>query len=429
VNLPRPPLAVASALLLLNFLFPEAAHDPTPPALAAAPAAEQADDPEAPGIAAQPGISMASQLVRVASGDTLMTLLVDAGVASGDAQEAITALEPVWNPRALRVGQEIALQFADERLQEMRLAAALDRDVIVARGEDGHFASRAQVRALVHQAELATGTIRTTLFEAASDAGVPMSVLADMIHAFSYDVDFQREVHPGDSFEVLFERLYDDSGKAVGAGEIAYASMTLSSSRLRLYHYTPAGAKYADFFNARGESVRKALLRTPVDGARLSSGFGMRHHPILGYTKMHRGVDFAAPPGTSIMAAGDGVVKTAAYSDSYGNLVVLRHNGGLETAYAHMSHIARAVSPGKRVHQGEVIGYVGATGRATGPHLHYEVRIRGEATNPMSVKMQPGQQLAGKELVAFLSMAEAIDHQLPAFHGETTVAAAANPAR
>jgi len=366
---------------------------------------------------------MDSRVVRVETGDTLMGLLVDAGVAPGDAQEAITALKPVWNARDLKVGQEIALQFTAERLQELRFTPALDRDLIVQRDDGRHFGARAEQRPLTRTVELATGAIHSSLFEAASDAGVPSTVLAEMIRAFSYDVDFQREIHPDDSFEMMFERLYDEHGTAVGAGNLVYASMTLSGTRLRLYRYTP-GTAGSDFFNARGESVRKALLRTPVDGARLSSGFGMRHHPILGYTKMHRGVDFAVPSGTPIMAAGDGVVRDAGWHGDYGNLVVLRHNGTFETAYAHMSHVASGLHRGQRVRQGQVIGYVGASGRATGPHLHYEVRIRGEATNPMSVKMQPGQQLAGKELATFHTVAEAVDHKLLALYGQTTVAAA-----
>lgn len=426
MTFPRPPLAVAGALVLANFLFPPAAHAPgaTAPAIAAAPAlAAPAIVLTTAPVPPKPAIETpAPRLVRVVAGDTLMGILVDAGAAPADAQDAVTALQPVWNPRDLKVGQEIALQFAAERLQEMRFAPALDRDVVVARAGDGHFASHAQLHPLTRVPELAVGVIHTSLFDAASEAGVPMSVLADMIHAFSYDVDFQREVHPEDSFEVMFERLHDESGKPVGAGNVVYASMTLSGTRLRLYRYTPSGS-FADFFTTRGESVRKALLRTPVDGARLSSRFGMRHHPILGYTKMHRGIDFAAPSGTPIMAAGDGVIKSAGYNSSYGNLVVLHHNGTYETAYAHMSHIARGIRPGQRVHQGQVIGYVGATGRATGPHLHYEVRINGAATNPISVKMQPGQQLAGKELGAFRTVADAVDHQLLVLHGQTAVAA------
>jgi murein DD-endopeptidase MepM/ murein hydrolase activator NlpD len=417
VTFPRPPLAAAAALLLVNIVLAPGAHAP-----AAAPAQTVAAM-VTPTEPAEPAPVVAdTRVVRVETGDTLMGLLVEAGIPPADAQEVITALRPVWNPRDLKVGQEIALQFTAERLQELRFTPALDRDLIVQRADSGHFAARAEQRPLTRTVELATGAIHSSLFEAASDAGVPPTVLAEMIRAFSYDVDFQREIHPDDSFEMMFERLYDERGNAVGAGNLVYASMTLGTMHLRLYRYTPGNAG-SDFFNARGESVRKALLRTPVDGARLSSGFGMRHHPILGYTKMHRGVDFAVPSGTPIMAAGDGVVRDAGWHGDYGNLVVLRHNGTFETAYAHMSRVAGNLHPGQRVRQGQVIGYVGATGRATGPHLHYEVRIRGQATNPMSVKMQPGQQLAGKELAIFQTVAAAVDHKLLALHGQTTVAA------
>lgn len=420
MTFPRPALMVAAGLLLVNAVLAPGAHAP-----AAAPAPTTIAATAAPTAPVQPAPAVTdSRVVRVETGDTLMGLLVDAGVAPGDAQEAITALKPVWNARDLKVGQEITLQFTAERLQELRFTPALDRDLIARRGEGGgHFGARAEQRALTRTVELATGAIHSSLFEAAHDAGVPPTVLAEMIRAFSYDVDFQREIHPDDSFEMMFERLYDEHGTAVGAGNLVYASMMLGSTRLRVYRYTP-GSAGADFFNARGESVRKALLRTPVDGARLSSGFGMRFHPILGYTKMHRGVDFAVPSGTPIMAAGDGVVRDAGWHGDYGNLVVLKHNGTFETAYAHMSHVASGLHPGQRVRQGQVIGYVGATGRATGPHLHYEVRIHGEATNPMSVKMQPGQQLAGKELATFQTVADAVDHKLLALSGQTTVAAA-----
>lgn len=420
MNLPYPPVTVATLLLLANFLIAPAPDLPaaSPVALAAPPAAIIDQRPPAAPVASL--TPPAPRLVQVSSGDTLMGLLIEEGVPASDAQEAIDALKPVWNPRALKIGQQLKLQFADSGLQELRLASTVDRDVIVARAADGHFSSHALHHPLTRVAELAHGVIRTSLFDAAADAGVPMPVLAEMIHAFSYDVDFQREVQPGDSFEVVFDRLYDENGKAVGAGNVSYAAMALSGSTLRIYRYTPRGDTRADFFNAKGESVRKALLRTPIDGARLSSGFGMRLHPILGYTKMHRGVDFAAPQGTPIMASGDAVVEVAGAKGDYGNFVLLRHSNGFETAYAHMSRVA--AHAGQRVHQGQVIGYVGATGRATGPHLHYEVRIRGDAVNPLSIKMQPGPLLAGKELGAFRAVAEAMDRTLPVLRGEPVVA-------
>jgi murein DD-endopeptidase MepM/ murein hydrolase activator NlpD len=237
-------------------------------------------------------------------------------------------------------------------------------------------------------------------------------VLAQMIGSFSYDIDFQRDLRPGDSFEVLYDRLADEHGKAVGAGEIAYAAMTLSGRTIKLYRYHPAGAKSAEFFTERGESAKKTLLRTPVDGARLSSAFGMRLHPILGYTAMHRGVDFAAPPGSPIAAASDGVVESAGPSGTYGNLVVLRHAGVVATAYAHMSRIARGMKPGVRVRQGEVIGYVGMTGLATGPHLHYEVHYHNAPIDPLSVRMPATTRLAGADLKAFQAVRRSIDGEL-----------------
>jgi murein DD-endopeptidase MepM/ murein hydrolase activator NlpD len=421
VILLRPPVAITALFLLGNFPMAPAAglSAAAPAALAPATAASLA--PAAQPDAQAPADTAVSHLVQVAAGDTLMGLLMDQGVAASDAQEVVEALKPVWNPRELKSGQKLALQFASAHLQELRLAPTIDRDVIVTRAGDGHFASHAAQHPLSRATELAHGVIRTSLFDAASEAGVPMPILAEMIHAFSYDVDFQREVQPDDSFEIVFDQLSDESGTAVGADNILYASMTLSGNTLRIYRYTPAGDTRADFFNAKGESVRKALLRTPVDGARLSSGFGMRMHPILGYTKMHRGVDFAAMTGTPIMAAGEGVVESAGPHGEYGNFVLLRHSSNFETAYAHMSRIA--THAGQHVHQGQVIGYVGATGRATGPHLHYEVRIHGDQINPLSVKMQPGPLLAGKDLAAFRAAAATVDRKLPVLRGEPVVAA------
>jgi len=414
---PPPRSLVALALGLGVWLLASTSHAPqaraqiAPPALALV--APPTPAPSAPPV---------TRLLRLAAGDTLKTVLADAGIADDDIHAVIVALTPLFPPRALKPGQALALDFVGERLSELRLTADIDRDIVVSRTGAGGFAARARTRPLAHVPELAAGVIRSSLFEAASDAGVPMPVLSEMIRAFSYDVDFQRDLQPDDSFEVLYDRLYDEHGKAVGTGEVAYAAMTLGGKTLKLYRYLPAGADAAEFFSATGERARKALLKTPVDGARLSSGFGLRLHPILGYTKLHRGVDFAAPPGTPIMAAGDGVVESAGAAGAYGTLVVLRHDGSYETAYAHMSRIARGLKPGVAVHQGQVIGYVGATGRTTGPHLHYEVRLHGEATNPMALNTAPGRALAGAEITQFHAAAEAVDRELLALRQATIVA-------
>ena len=351
------------------------------------------------------------QIVRVKRGDTLTTLLLRWGANANETQEVATALRQIWSPRELKIGQEVALEFDAAGLETIEIAANLDHAVRAQRGQDGHFSPASMPRNLLRLPHLAVGTIKSSLYEAAVDAGVPLPVLQEMTRAFSYDVDFQREVQPGDTFEVLFENIADKKGNVIANGAVIYAAMTLSGHRLRVYRFMPDGG-FADFFNPAGQSVKKALLRTPIDGARLTSGFGARMHPILGYTRMHRGVDFGAVQGTPIMAAGDGIVEKAGHDSGYGNLVLLRHNGNYETAYAHMSRFGSGIKVGARVHQGQVIGYVGMTGLATGPHLHYEIRIGGTQVNPLSVKMAPGRNLAGGELRGFRAVAEEVDRQL-----------------
>ena len=182
-----------------------------------------------------------------------------------------------------------------------------------------------------------------------------------------------------------------------------FAALTLSGQRRELTRFTPSSGK-TDYFDQKGRSVRKTLMRTPIDGARLSSGFGMRRHPILGYSRMHRGVDFAAPKGTPIYAAGDGVVERAGRNGGYGKYIRLRHNGSYKTAYAHLSGYAKGVKRGRRVRQGQIIGYVGSTGQSTGPHLHYEVMVNGKQVNPRKIKLPSGEKLKGADLEAFLAI-------------------------
>jgi len=351
------------------------------------------------------------QIVRVKRGDTLSTLLAHWGATPTEAQDVASALRPIWNPRELRIGQEVALKFGPAGLETIEIDANLDHAVRAQRNADGHFSPTTLPRNLARVPRLSVGVIKTSLYDAAVIAGVPQPVLQEMARAFSYDVDFQREVQPGDTFELMFENIVDKRGEVIANGAVIYASMTLSGHTLRVYRFQPEDG-FADYFNPAGQSVKKALLRTPIDGARLTSGFGQRMHPILGYTRMHRGVDFGAVQGTPIMAAGDGVVEKAGPDRGYGNFVLLRHNGNYETAYAHMSRFGSGIRPGAHVRQGQIIGYVGMTGLATGPHLHYEVRISGTQVNPLSVKMAPGRNLAGNELRAYHGATDEVDRQL-----------------
>jgi murein DD-endopeptidase MepM/ murein hydrolase activator NlpD len=288
---------------------------------------------------------------------------------------------------------------------------APNREIAVARDDTGGFVVEDQDRPVRQVATLGSGTIHSSLSEAANRAGIPAGVVGEVIRAFSYDVDFQREIHPGDTFTVLYQRVDDEFGRPTGIGRMVYAEMVLSGMRLRLYRFTTKDGE-TGYYTALGESIRKPLLRTPIDGARISSTFGMRLHPILGYSRMHKGVDFAAPSGTAIYAAGDGVVVREGRVSGYGNYIEIEHNPQYATAYGHLSAFARGLHQGERVRQGDIIGYVGMTGTATGPHLHYEVHYQGAQVDPQSIKMPSMTQLAGDDLKAFQANRAAADELL-----------------
>ncbi|WP_243404061.1 M23 family metallopeptidase [Zavarzinia aquatilis] len=361
-------------------------------------------------------------ILRVEAGDTLMTLLTGAGLDRAEAFDAVETLRPLFNPRDLRVGQEISVLLRPEsdspdgaerpRLAELAFDTDVDRRVRLVRGDDDKLSAQEERTELTLALARVTGSIDDSLFASAARAGLPDSVTTELIRMFSYDVDFQRDIHPGDQFDVLVERHQDPEGRTLKWGDILFARLTIQDGSLPIYRYAPSDDGIPDFFNPKGESVRKALLRTPIDGARISSGFGMRRHPVLGYSKMHKGIDFAAPTGTPILAAGDGTIDKLGRAGSYGNYVRIRHDGKYSTAYAHMSRFARGLKPGSRVRQGQTIGYVGTTGRSTGPHLHYEILTAGAQINPQGVKFQTGRRLTGKELAAFNARKRKIDGEL-----------------
>ena len=266
----------------------------------------------------------------------------------------------------------------------------------------------------------ARGVIRNSLFESAAAAGIPYTVTAALIRAFSYDVDFQRDIQPGDRFKVMFNTLVNDGGSR--AGDVQFAELVLSGKSHAIYGVRREDGS-VDFFTRDGKSIKKGLLKTPVDGARLTSGFGMRLHPILGFTRMHKGVDFGVPTGTPIYAAGDGTIEFSGWAGGYGRFIKIKHNPHMETAYGHMSRIALTSSVGQHVHQGQVIGYVGMTGDATGPHLHYEVLRDGSQVNPINVTVPPSTGLEGSELVAFQKTADEKEQRFAALTDGAQVAA------
>ena len=362
-----------------------------------------------------PDIEPRRETVVLEKGSNLMATLTATGLERTIAYNAIEALRDVYNPRKLRAGQEFDLVYSApmedsiELLDELSFQPDPETIVSVSRTDNGFEAASDKI-ALTTKNNVAAGTIEQSLFLAAERNGVPLPVLMNLIELYSYEVDFQRDIQPGDSFEIMFQELENEKGERVRYGDVLYASMTLSGEEVRLYSFTDSNGD-TDFYNQHGESYRRALMRTPINGARLSSGFGKRKHPILGYTKMHKGIDFAAPRGTPIFAAGNGTIAKIGRNGGYGNYIRIRHNDSYETAYAHMKGFAKGLKQGARVKQGDVIGYVGTTGASTGPHLHYEILKNNAQVNPIKVKMPSGKKLKGDELKTFMADADILRKQ------------------
>ncbi len=241
--------------------------------------------------------------------------------------------------------------------------------------------------------------IKNNLYSSATEAGVEPNIIIEFARVFGFEVDFQRDIRKGDWFEILYEKFEDDNNKVRDTGQIIYASMYVNGEEINLYNFKYNNEQ--EYYDIKGKSITKSLMKTPINGARLSSSFGMRKHPILGYNKMHRGTDFAAPSGTPIMASGSGTVTRARWCGGGGNCVKIKHNSTYETIYAHMKAFAKGIREGKKVKQGQTIGYVGSTGLSTGPHLHYEVIVNGKKVNSQKLKLPSGKTLKGEERKQF----------------------------
>lgn len=356
-----------------------------------------------------------TKAIKAQRGDSMTTILKRAGVEGRQVHAALRSLRGVYDPRNLRAGQELAVTAATrERQPAQLLSVSLDLDfdhqLLITRDADGSFTTKkveqAKRREFVHR----EGAIKTSLYLSARRNAIPNSVTDRLIRMFSWDVDFQRDIHPGDRFETLYEEVTLEKDEKQVKGELIYAGLEVRGDLIDAYLYSPEGGR-ANYYDSKGRSLRKFLLRTPIDGARLSSHFGKRRHPVLGYTKIHKGTDFAAPRGTPIYAGGSGVVQRADRYGTYGNYLHIKHSNTYSTAYAHLNKFAKGIKPGVRVRQGQIVAYVGTTGRSTGPHLHYEVLKNGEQINPMKMKHPPATQLEGADLVAFKKTVARIDVQ------------------
>ncbi len=358
------------------------------------------------------------RVIRVKRGDTFMKVLRSAGASRIDAASAIAAMRKVYDPRGLRPGQKLTVTLRRDavgksgpQLMGYAFDAGLEIAVRVERGASDAFTASEIKKNLARRHRRAAGVIKSSLYKAGVKAGLPVTVLVDLIRLYSWDVDFQRDIQPRDRFDMMFETFHRADGSVARSGAILFAELRLSGVRHRLYRFK-AENRRAEYFDHKGRSAQKALMKTPIDGARLSSGYGRRRHPILGYTRMHRGIDFAAPRGTPVYSAGNGTIVRAGRNGAYGKYIRIRHNGRYSTAYAHLKGYARGMRRGRRVRQGQIIGYVGSTGRSTGPHLHYEILVGNRQVNPFRITLPSGRHLSGRELKEFKTARDAIEQRL-----------------
>ncbi|MDI1284840.1 MAG: peptidoglycan DD-metalloendopeptidase family protein [Reyranella sp.] len=348
--------------------------------------------------------------MRLEKGDTVARVLNRLGVAAGDVADSVAALAAHVRMERLPIGQimTVTLRPADEAgarpvLLALSIRPEPRREYTLERDDDGDYSVEEEVFAVASKLQRASGAVDGSVIASAEAAGVPRGPLAEMLRAFSWDVNFQHDIKVGDRFDILIERSWTSDGLAVDDGRVLWAELTTGggAESFSVYRFKPRDGE--DFFyNGEGESVVKALLRTPLNMSRISSRFGLRHHPVLRFTRLHAGVDFAAPPGTPILAAGDGRVVEAGPNGGYGRWVKISHAGGLATGYAHMSRIAPGVRRSARVRQGQVIGFVGSSGLSTGPHLHFELHRAGRPVDPLSMaRTALRARLRGKDLERF----------------------------
>jgi len=367
------------------------------PVAATAKVVRLAEPPERPRI---------EVVARLGSVDSVQGALRRAGVSAAEVATVIDLIDGETDVRKLRPGTGFDLVLGRRAnksmprpLESLAFRAAFDLKLEVNRAADGTLALKRIPIAVDDTPLRVSGQVGGSVYKAARAAGVPARVVADYIKAMSYALDFQRDVKGRDRFDIIVEHRRAETGETE-TGRLIYAGLDQGKRKVELMRWDPSSDK-EQFFHADGSSAKKGLMKTPVDGARMSSGFGMRLHPILGYSRLHKGVDFAAGTGTPIMAAASGTVIFAGVYRGYGNHLRIRHANGIVTTYSHMHRFNGSARVGARVEQGQVIGYVGSTGMSTGPHLHYEVYVGGKPVDPRSAKLPFGVQLAGGELSRF----------------------------
>jgi murein DD-endopeptidase MepM/ murein hydrolase activator NlpD len=353
-------------------------------------------------------------MIKVAPGETFEAAVRRTGVGREEAREAVAMLGRAFDTVNIKAGMAFQAAVArplgaqgSAKLVNLSMRVGPATAVTLSRAVDGGLHLNKLEEKVVDQTTVAAGRMGGSLFVSAQKAGATPELTAQVVKLFSHKLDFSRDIRPGDRFSMVFDRKVTASGHAVSAGELLFAEIQAKGGATRLYRFKSPGMTEAQYFDGLGKNIRGLLLRTPLDSVRITSSFGMREHPILGFTRMHAGIDFGAPQGTPVYAAGDGVVKRAEWAGGYGRWLQIQHAGGYETGYGHLSRWA--VKAGQHVHQGQVVAYVGSTGLSTGPHLHYEIMVKGQKVNPSGFKAPSGTVLTGKALAAFKSEKARID--------------------
>ncbi len=354
--------------------------------------------------------------VFVQKGDTLSKILYKQEIPVMEVQAILDSTKKLKSNITLQLGQKITFDYdlamqdreSDDLIDESstlkRIAISVDkvRSIEIVKTANGFVAQNLDIP-LKRMWIRSSTVVKSNFMSAARSLGISNSNVVDLVNIYSHQIDFQRQVKPGDNLDLIVEKYMTEDGQFSHYGKVIFASLNLSGKDYKIYRYSHDNSDNAQYFSEDGKSVKRNLLRTPMAVARISSGFGNRKHPVLGYTKMHKGVDFFAPKGTPIYAAGNGVITDIGWKTGFGNYVQIKHSSTLATAYGHASAFAKGLTRGSAVKQGQVIAYVGQTGRATGPHLHYEVKINGKHVNPLSIKTSPGVELNGSKLGDFAS--------------------------
>ena len=342
---------------------------------------------------------------EIKSGDSIQKILKKFKVHNNEIQAVINQYKKYSNPNQLLMSNKIDL-IIEENLSEKNYSIAKfaipitkSTAIEITKDEQGKIVSRKIITKLYEKRILSENVIKNNLYSSAIEAKINPDTIIEFARIFGFEIDFQRDIRENDYFKIIYDKYFDENSEFVKSGSIHYAHMSVNGREITLYKF--GDDKNYSYFDINGKSVEKALMKTPINGARLSSSFGMRKHPILGFNKKHTGTDFAAPSETPIMASGSGTIVLAKWCGGGGNCIKIKHNSTYETIYAHMKSFARGMKKGKKVRQGEIIGYVGSTGISTGPHLHYEVTVNGKKVNSQKLKLPSGKVLKDNERKLF----------------------------